>query len=581
MQRRTLLLAATALSGFAGTACAGDLRFAPVPVPTEDAAMRAVIVSESADIDGVTARIGYRALFRTGDELGDAVFGRILDENGRPVPVGPDDYSSSPDFTSLLPVGAELFSLTHFETLPAATYLSELSADAAGKLTPLTTRPLDFSEVAGYWNPCAGSVTPWGTHLGGEEYPQDARDFETAATVADLGDQDAPEMAAYFGLDPKAMTMEEYRAAVNPYNYGFPTEVMVSAAGEAAIAKHYAMGRLSVELANVMPDRKSAYISDDGSNAGLFRFVADRQDDLSAGRLYAAKWVQTSDADGGAATLEWIDLGHADDAEIGGFIAGRTKFSDMFETAKIGGDGSCPEGFLSSNAEVRAECLKVRTGMEVAASRLETRRYASMLGATTEFRKMEGTAYNPDRNSLYVAMSEVSKGMADGDGKADLGGRNDIRLPNNACGAIYEVALDAAYVGTAMATVISGKPADYPADSPWAGQECDIDGIANPDNIAYIPGYDTLIIAEDTVTGHRNDAVWALGLSKNSLTRIATVPYGAEATSVDWYPDVKGHGYLMLVVQHPYGESDRDKLLSQDDARAYVGYIGPFPATAD
>lgn len=581
MKRRNLLLAATTLSGLAATACAGDLRFAPVPVPTEDAAMRAVIVSESANIDGVTARIGYHTLFRSGDRLGSSVFGRIMGRDGKPLGGGKDRISNRPDFTSLLPAGGRLYTLTQFEHLPAAMYLGELSADAEGNLSPLWTRPLDLSAIGGSWNPCAGSVTPWGTHLGGEEYPQDARDAAAAVTVADLDDGEAPEMAAYFGLDPKAMTMEEYRAEVNPYSYGFPTEVRISGAGETSIAKHYAMGRLSVELANVMPDRKTAYISDDGTNVGLFRFVADRKDDLSSGRLYAAKWVQVSDAGGGAATLDWVDLGHGEDAEVGGFISGRTLFSDMFDTAKIGSDGACPDGFLPSNAEARAECLKVKPGMELAASRLETRRYASMLGATTEFRKMEGTAYNPDRNSLYIAMSEVSKGMADGDRKADRGGRNDIRLPKNPCGAIYEMTLDAAYVGTTMAAVIAGKPAAYPSDSPWAGQECDVDGIANPDNLAYIPGRDTLIIAEDTVKGHRNDAVWALGLSGDSLTRIATTPYGAEATSVDWYPDVMGHGYLMLVVQHPYGESDRDMLRRQDEARAYVGYIGPFPPPAD
>jgi len=31
-------------------------------------------------------------------------------------------------------------------------------------------------------------------------------------------------------------------------------------------------------------------------------------------------------------------------------------------------------------------------------------------------------------------------------------------------------------------------------------------------------------------------------------------------------------------VQHPYGESDEDKLTNPDQARAYTGYIGPFPA---
>ena len=59
---------------------------------------------------------------------------------------------------------------------------------------------------------------------------------------------------------------------------------------------------------------------------------------------------------------------------------------------------------MSSNAEGRAKCLAVKDDMETVASRLETRRYASMLGATTEFRKMEGNVFNSYTNSLYLAM---------------------------------------------------------------------------------------------------------------------------------------------------------------------------------
>ncbi len=578
MKRRTILLAATALSGIAGSAIAGDLSFAPVPAPTDDAAKRAVVVSESAIMDGVTTKLAYHTLFRTGDKLGDAVFGQIFDKAGKPVSVSEDGYSNNPDFTSFLPVGGRIFSLTHFENLPATMYLSELQMEAEGNMKPISTKPLDFSAFGGLWNPCAGNVTPWNTHLGSEEYPQDAHKFETAASTDDLKDDEVLEMAAYFGLDPATMTMDEYRAAVNPYNYGYATEITVSEMGDATIAKHYAMGRVSIELANIMPDRKTAYISDDGTNVGLFQFVADKEGDLSAGQLFAAKWVQTSDANGGAANLEWIDLGHADDAAIADLIAKGTQFSGIFETADFNADGTCPEGFLISNAWGNAECLKVKPGMEVAASRLETRRYASMLGATTEFRKMEGSTYNPDKNSLYLAMSEISKGMTDADEKADKGGRNDVRLAKNACGAVYEIALDGSYVGTTMTALIAGKPTEYGADGPYAGQECDIDGIANPDNITYVPGYDTLIIGEDTGKGHQNDAVWALNLGKAEMTRIATTPYGSEATSIDWYPNVGGHGYLAMVVQHPYGESDADKLTDREQARAYIGYIGPFPS---
>ena len=102
-------------------------------------------------------------------------------------------------------------------------------------------------------------------------------------------------------------------------------------------------------------------------------------------------------------------------------------------------------------------------------------------------------------------------------------------------------------------------------------------GIANPDNLTFLPGRDTLVIGEDSGTGHQNDAIWSYNVSGDSLTRIQTTPYGAETTSPYFYPNINGHAYLMSVIQHPYGESDTDKLSDSADARAYTGYIGPLP----
>ena len=578
MKRRSMLLAATALSCAAGLAHAGDLSFAPVPFPADDAARRMVVATSAVTIDGQTAAISYNVLARTGDMIGGQMFGQLTDRDGKPLPVaeGQMAASSAPDFTSLLPVGGKLFALTHFEELPAAIYLSEVAQDAEGKLSFTSTRPLDLSSVDGIWDPCAGNVTPWNTHLGSEEYPADARAHEEAKTLDEIDEEVRP-MARYFGLNDKTMTLEDYRAKVDPYRYGFPVEYTVAKDGSATVAKHYSMGRLSVELANIMPDQKTAYISDDGTNVGLFRYVADKAGDLTAGQLFAAKWLQTSDQNGGAASVEWIDLGHADDATVRAALTKGTKFSDLFETAESNAKGTCPEGFLSSNAAGRAECLKVKAGMEMITARLETRRYASMLGATTEFRKMEGSAYNPDQNRLYISISDVGKGMTDGDEKADKGGRNDIRLAKNPCGEVLELTLGADYAGTTLKALVAGKPTDYAADSPYTGNDCDVDGIASPDNLTFIAGHDTLIIGEDT-DHHQNDAIWAMNLTSGTLTRIATTPYGSEATSVDWYPNVSGHGYLVAVVQHPYGETDADKLAAPSDANAYVGYFGPFPA---
>jgi secreted PhoX family phosphatase len=572
--------------------------FEGIQVPTTDAEKRIVAASPSVKINGKSHDIGFHTLMRSGDIIGNSVLGLIYDENGEAVVEndGSQFISNDNDFSSLLPKENRLFNVTHFESRPGAMYLTELRQDAnTGLLSPLTTENIDFSDWGGLWVPCAGSVTPWGTHLGSEEYPPNARAVEEAQTPDDIDDYYKP-MLRYFGItDPFAdtVTINEIKRKFKPYLYGYPVEINVTADGGYTVNKRMAMRRLAVELAYVMPDNKTVYISDDGENVGLFLFIADQANNLTAGNLYAAKWIQTSADNGGFADIEWISLGHAAQSEIR-TAAKTTKFSDIFQTAEPNTDGSCPAGYTSINAYngdgAAHECLKLKPGMAKIASRLETRRYAAMLGATVEFRKEEGVTYDPDGKVLYVAMSEVTRGMENyqknckESDKYDKGGPNHIKLPCNECGCVYgmDVAKDTAigsdYVAHNMYAVVCGIAKEYEETSPYANNTCDVDNIANPDNLTFIRGYKTLIIGEDTGSGHQNDAIWSYNIEKSELTRIETTPYGSETTSPYHYPNINGWSYIMSTVQHPYGESDSDKLENPSDAKAYFGYIGPMPA---
>lgn len=573
----------------------GRISFSGVNVPVTDAEKRSILASPAATVNGRDHKIGYNVLMRSGDVIGSGTFGMIYDQTGQTARAedGSVFISSDNDFSSLLPVGGKLFNVTHFESRPGAMYLTELNQDKdTGSLSPVRTMSIDFSAFGGLWVPCAGSVTPWGTHLGSEEYPPDAREHEEATSADDIPDYDK-DMLRYFGIvNPWGddVTLSQIRNLFNSYKYGYPVEVEVREDMTYTVNKRYAMGRVALELAYVMPDRKTAYMSDDGTNVGFFMFVADEENDLSSGKLYAAQWNQTGTENGGSADIKWIDLGHAEEASIKSAIDNGTKFFDIFEAAEPNADNTCPEGYASMNAEDAGhECLKVKPGMEMIASRLETRRYADSLGATTEFRKEEGITYDPDKNLLYVAMSEVNSGMEDfkrsgsDNDRYDKGGPNHIRLPYNNCGCVYQLevgsddAIGSDYVVKNTSGMICGIMTEYPDDSPYAGNKCDVDGIANPDNITYLPGYNTLIIGEDTGSGHQNDVVWAYDTETGALSRIQTTPYGSETTSPYFYPNVNGWAYIMSVIQHPYGESDRDKLADASDARAYVGYIGPLP----
>jgi secreted PhoX family phosphatase len=578
-----------------------SIQFASVMAPTTDADKRLVLGSTKAVVDGDAYALSFHTELRSGQTLGKNVFGRIVDKAGAPVKNadGSELVSPSNDFSSILPVGNKLFEVTHFETTPAAMYLTELAQDASGKLTPTSTKPLDFSSVNGLWIPCAGSVSPWGTHLGSEEYPSDARIWEGAATLSEVG---GGNMIRYFGLDPSTATVAAAKAVYNPYNYGYVTEVALTEAGSATITKHYAAGRRALELAYVMPDRKTVYLTDDGTNDAFYMFVAKNAGDLSEGRLFAARWFQTSPngQGNGKADIDWIELGpSAKDADVRALIDGGITFSKIFDTEVPNADGTCPSaasGFKSTVVDVayavKTECLKLKPGQELAASRLESRRYAAYVGATTEFRKNEGITFNPDANRLYVAFSEVNNGAIDAHPTRDLGGPNHVRLAENPCGAVYEyslapsASLGSDYVAQAASSLLEGTwlanpaaPNPYPASNPYAGSNtCSVNAIANPDNLSYMPGFDTLLIGEDSGVEHQNDAVWAYNVTTRELTRILTTPYGAETTGVYFYPNLNGHAYVKVQVQHPYGESDQAKKQSDDDLRSYTGYLGPLPA---
>ncbi len=149
--------------------------------------------------------------------------------------------------------------------------------------------------------------------------------------------------------------------------------------------------------------------------------------------------------------------------------------------------------------------------MEQAASRLESRRYSAIMGATTELTKEEGLTYDPDTHRLYIGISDIATSM--GGAVNNQIGNNHINVALNPCGAVF--ALDVGPVlDKSGATItdfaalnwyplVTGVPTSYPAESTYAGNSCSVNGLASPDNVTYLPKYKTLIIGEDTTGGIR------------------------------------------------------------------------------
>ncbi|MFD0048120.1 Ig-like domain-containing protein [Actinomycetes bacterium NPDC127524] len=556
----------------------------------------------------------YKQLFKSED--------KVATVNGKKVPAGtPIDYygdpimdnsvpgspayfvSDAPDSNSLLnPIDGKLYMLTHYEyqtldaagksaygIVPSSMSLTTLDQDKkTGELKENEVKKVDFSSVNGLWIPCNGSLSPWNTHLSSEEYEPDARGFEfDPASSARTWTESFANL--YFGDKSKA----------NPYFYGYIPEISVNRDGEAKVVKHYSIGRFSHELMKVMPDNKTAFFGDDGSNTSMFMYVANKEKDLSAGTLYAAKFHQTkvNDDKSGAGNLEWIKLGEAADKEIKKLIDKGIKFSDIFEISDVP-----KEGFkaIKQYSYGKVEYLKLKPGMEKAAAFLESRRYAGYLGATTEFNKMEGITLNSKDKKVYVAISDQSNGMEKAAADSEL--PDDIQLPKLKSGVTYQLDLTAGqkdstgqpinskYVAAAMNGLLAGEDL---ASADARGNTANVDKVAAPDNLSYSEAMRTLFIGEDSGQ-HTNNFVWAYNVDTKELSRVLSTPAGAESTGLFAADDRNGFSYIMSNFQHPGDEVDKkqfdpaavnkEELLKAIDEQiginktGGIGYISGLPS---
>lgn len=578
-----------------------SVTFSATPAPTAVADMAKTFTSSVATVtyaDGTTKDfpLEYVTLFSTKDKVGTSqhAAGQLFNARMEPLTdaLGQPVIAETPDANSLLKIGDKLFLVTHYEydwlvsdksdapsRMPMSMTLTEVTQDeTTGKLTAVDQKPIDFSSVNGLWIPCFGSQTPWNTHLGSEE------DYDLQYNP--LASEYGTTTSGLAALTEKYFSNEK---SANPYHYGFIPEVTVQEDGSTSVAKHYAMGRGTWEMAKIMPDGKTVYFGDDGTHGLMSMFVADKAGNLDAGTVYAARWIQVSDQNGGEAALKWVKLGHATSDEVKA-LADANTFDTIFD-AVAPVSGACADGYTRVRTGSTAdECIAVKTGKEQAAAFLETRRYAALMGATTEFTKMEGIAVNAKDKKLYMAISSIRDSMTSMTGEP----ADHIKLAKNSAGATYTLdmksgqtdadgnAIDSAYVATNMyvESALLGKPISADAK----GNTADENSIANTDNVFFSEKMRTLFIGEDSGM-HVNNYVWAYNVDTKTLTRILSAAAGAENTGLQVVDDMEGHAYIMSNNQH-WGDLPGTvpaDLKSQLEAaidvfHAPVGYIGGLPA---
>lgn len=554
-----------------------DFTAMAAPALSNAAAMATTTLASSlnvtfSDNSTQTYKLAYQPFFLTGDMVpngngGTVLAGGYYDINNKPIidatVAGKERqyFSDSPDGTSLLSLpnptvsgikGKAVFAVVQFEyttwaqdgktdmygKLPSPIAVLTLDQDqTTGKLTLVKYHNVDTSKVNGLWITCGSSLSPWNTHLSSEEYEPDT--FTISSNTM---------FAAYstnlYGDPTKA----------NPYHYGHLPEVTVNPDGTGSIKKHYCLGRISHELIQVFPDNRTALMGDDATNGGLFIFVADKEKDLSSGTLYVAKIGAGFSLDPAAAgaPLSWIKLGSATSAEIEA-LANKLKPTDIMDVSNT--DPKDPT-YTKIYIGGKIQWVRVKAGMEKAAAFLETHRYAALMGGSMALTKLEGTTVNAKDKIAYSALQNMQSSMVRGNAAW-----------NEAFGVTLEKALNA---GGILAHTLTGGQKDTsgaPINSEWVptvtktlligediaadalGNTCNPDKISAPDNLKFSEKLRTLFIGEDSGY-HVNNFLWAYNVDTKKLSRVASMPAGAEATGLSVVDNLNGWTYITSNFQH-------------------------------
>ena len=444
--------------------------------------------SQASDVwHGIRSGYGeYQVLLQAGDTLSDGrLAGGIYSiANGEEILV-----SQKPDFNAFIPTnqdGTSGFLYTAWEDRPAGISQIEIQWDStAEQWDVISSQMLNLSSINGGWVLCFGTVSPWGSPLFSEElYFDDTEDWNNVNYRYHQGQQ---LLASYLGSYP------------NPYDYGFIVEMEDSDTNNPDLIRHYTMGRYSHENAQVMPDNKTVYLSDDGYDTVLYKFVADAPGDLSKGTLYAAKLIQDSTTDSSTTgfDVEWIELASSSNAEILNWI---DDYDGITTDDYIQGENSYitdkeindwAEGRL--NQDLNNDGI-IGYSLDDRVAFLETRKAAAAIGATNEWNKMEGVVFNPNAPEyVYMAMSNIDRAMTDGQG--------DIDVSDNFCGIVYRMTMVDEWDINRIDPVIIGGP--YTSSAQY---ECNNNNLAGPDNILVLND-GSILVGEDT-RKHEYNTVW-------------------------------------------------------------------------
>ena len=444
--------------------------------------------SKAEDIwHGIRTSYGdYQVILQTGDVLsqGGVAGGIYSVDDGDQILI-----SKKPDFNAFVPINADGthgYLYTAWEDRPAGLSQMEIEWDSStSEWAVLGGKMLNLSSIDGGWVFCFGSMSPWGSPLFSEELYFDNTQYWNDDSFRYHSDQ--TKLANYLGHYP------------NPYDYGYIVEIENASTSEPDFMRHLAMGRYSHENAVVMPDEKTVYLTDDGYDTVLFKFIAETAGDLSAGTLYAAKVAQDDTRDSATTgfDVEWIEMASSSNSEIrtwiedydtittDDFISGQNSYITDEEI------NDWAEGRL--NKDLNGDGT-IGYAVDDRVAFLESRKAAAAIDATDEWNKMEGVAFNENAPEfLYLAMSRIESAMSDG--------QDDIDVTLNSCGIVYRMTMSEQWNVNRIEPAIIGGPYISSAQN-----QCDVNNLAGPDNLLVLDD-GRVLVGEDT-SKHESNMVW-------------------------------------------------------------------------
>ena len=232
-----------------------------------------------------------------------------------------------------------------------------------------------------------------------------------------------------------------------------------------------------------------------------------------------------------------------------------------------------------------ANWVKLKPGMEKAAAFLETHRYADLMGGSMGFTKMEGTTVNVKDKIAYSALQNIQASMV----KTATAGtpieRHRARQALHA-GGVLAHNLTGGQKDTGGAAIASEwvPVADQDAARRRGHRRADALGNLRQSGQDRQPGQPE-VLGEAAHPVHRRGQRHTTSTTScgpttstpKTLSRILSLPAGAESTGLQAVDDINGFTYIMSNFQHP---GDWSAPARQGASRRSIRWCAPTTRTA-